>query len=160
MSHPSKTFWLKRLFNKAAREQHKNDQVVAEYRQIATAIGDGLSNIGLGDVYLRDIRGKRISIHDPELYHILDECEEAYASLGYRIIPLEHWTDLQWGVSLEHLWLVKREEDELPQFTKLEPKVELPKRSKLVDIVLETGKPHEAYRDENGDILYRELLGD
>ena len=150
--------WIKSLVSKSARAQYKHDQVVEEYRQIATAIGDGLSNMGLGDVYLNNIRGKQISIYDPELYHILDECEEAYAGLGYRIIPLQEWVDYGgWGVPLEHLCLVKREEDERPQFTKFNPRAELPKRSHLVDIVWETGKAHEAYRDENGDKQYREI---
>lgn len=149
--------WLKRLVSKAAHKQYKHDQIVEEYRDIAEAIGDGLAAMGLGDVYLRNIRGKRISIHDPELFHILDECEEAYASLGYRIIPLDYWIDLQWGVSIDHLWLVKRDKGERPQFTTLDPKAELPKRSYLVDMILKTGKAHEAYRDEDGDMQYREI---
>ena len=50
-----------------------------------------------------------------------------------------------------------REEGERPQFTKFEPKVELPQQSHLVDMVWETGKAHEAYRDDNGDMQYREI---
>lgn len=152
--------WLIRLVSKTAREQHRHDQIVNGYRAIATTIGAALSDMGLGDPWIRQ-NGITISIRDPELYHILDEREEEYASLGYRIIPLEDWIDYGgWGVDIEHLWLIERGEGERPKFTKLEPKHDLPAPSELLQKVWETGKHHEAYRDENGDILYRELLGD
>ena len=144
--------WLR---NRSAKRKH--DKVCRQYRDIATAIGDGLDALGLGDPWIR-LRGKMMSIRDPEIYHILDEVEEAYASLGYRIIPLDHWIDYAgWGVSIDEFWLVKREEGERPQFTKLEPKRDLPEKSHLVDLVWETGKAHEAYRDENGDMQYRQV---
>ena len=150
--------WLLRLVNKKARDQYKialrHDKIIEEYHWVASAIGDGLDAVGLGNPYVR-VRGQRMSIRDPELYHILDECEEAYASLGYRIIPLDNWIDVSWGVSIEPLWLVKRVEGERPQFTKSEPKQELVEQSKLVEMVWKTGKAHEAYRDENGDMQYR-----
>jgi len=150
--------WLLRLVNKRAREQYKiavrHDKIIVEYRLVASSIGDGLDMAGLGTPRLR-IRGEYMSLDDPELYHILDECEEAYASLGYRIIPLDNWIDVSWGVSIEPLWLVRREEGERPQFTKSEPERELLEPSRLVELVWETGKAHEAYRDENGDIQYR-----
>lgn len=148
---------IKRLVSKRVREQYRHDQVVSEYRSIATAIGGGVGDMGLGDVYL-DIRGTSISIHDPELYHILDEAEESYAELGYRIIPLDSWVDYAgWGVSIDHLWLVKREKNERPEFTKLDPKIELPEQSRLVEMVLETGKAHRAYRDEDGHMQYESI---
>ena len=146
--------WVKRLVSMKAREQYRHDKIISEYRSIATTIGCGIGDMGLGDVHL-NIRGKDISVHDPELYHILDEVEESYAGLGYRIIHLDDWVDYAgWGVSINYLWLVKREENERPRFTKLDPKTELPKRSVLVEMVLETGKAHTAYRDEHGDWRY------
>ena len=120
--------WIKRLVR-----EYKHDRIVNEYRAIATTIGGVLSNMGLGDPWIRQ-NGITVSIRDPELYHLLDECEEAYASLGYRIIPLQEWIDYGgWGVSLEHLWLVKREEGERPRFTKLESRAELPEQSHLME---------------------------
>lgn len=141
------------FLNLLSRRRH--DRIVNEYRALATDIGGAISDMGLGDPWLR-VKGTMISVRDPELYHILDVLEEAYATLGYRIIPLQDWVDHGgWGVDIEHLWLVKREEGERPQFTKLEPKMELPKQSRLLELTWETGKPHEAYRDENGEMQYR-----
>ena len=149
--------WIKSLVNKSARTRYKHDRIVGEYREVAAKIGCAISDMGLGDSQMQ-VHRQWLGVRDPELYHILDELEEAYASLGYRIIPLQEWVDYGgWGVPLEHLWLVKRKEDERPQFTKFNPRAELPKRSYLVDMVWETGKAHEAYRDENGDIQYREI---
>lgn len=149
--------WLRILSSKKYREKRRHDKIVTAYRDLAANIGGGISEMGLGDPWLR-LKGKMISIRDPELYHMLDGCEEAYAELGYRIIPLQDWVDYGgWGVSIDDLWLVKREEGERPEFTKFEPKRELPQRSKLVDMVWETGKPHEAYRDTDGEMHYREM---
>lgn len=114
------------------REKRHHNKVVSAYHTVATAIAQGLSRNGLGDIYVT-IHNKQISVHDPELYHILDEFEEAYSSLGYRIIPLQDWIDYAgWGVSLEHLWLVRRKEDERPSFTKTGSRVQLPKISDLI----------------------------
>jgi len=116
--------WLRRLLGKTTRKEH--DQTVHNYRSFALAVGYALSDRGYDEYALR-VRGKQIIIHDPEVYHILDELEEAYSSLGYRIIPLQDWIDCGgWGVSIDTLWLVKREKDERPQFTKFEYKTELP----------------------------------
>ena len=94
-------------------------------------------------------------MRDPELYHMLDEVEESYAALGYRIISLDDWADYAgWGVSIDDLWLVEREKNERPKFTKLNPMIELPEQSRLVSLVQATGKAHRAYRDEDGDIRY------
>ncbi len=149
--------WLTRLVSKRAREQYQHDQIVNEYREVATAIGDGRSGMGFGDCAIH-VRRALVGIRDSELYHILDELEEAYANLGYRIISLQNWVDYGgWGVSIDHLWLVKRQKNERPRFTKFEPKEELPERSRLIEMVWKTGKAHEAYRDEHGDMQYREL---
>lgn len=124
--------WLTRLCSKPARKQYKDYQITSTYRSLATAIGLGMSAMGLGDPHVK-WGGRLISVHDPELYHLLDEWEEAYASLGYRIIPLQDWIDHGgWGVDIEHLWLVKRKEGERPQFTKFEPRCELPTPSELL----------------------------
>lgn len=142
--------WIRNL-----RKRRRHDKVVNDYRQFATALGDGLSYAYLGDPQIR--HGKKwYGVKDGSAFHKLDELEEAYASLGYRIIPLENWIDYGgWGVAIDDLWLVKREPDERPVFTKSREKPELPEESPIVSMVMETGKPVEGYRDENGDMQYR-----
>ena len=118
--------WLRRLRNK-----YKHDRTVRRYRELATSIGRALS-MAIADPWVM-WRGQELSVYDPELYHLLDEFEEAYASLGYRIIQLPDWIDHGgWGVDIEDLWLVAREEGERPQYTKLYPRPELPTLSVLL----------------------------
>ena len=135
-------------------KRRKHDKIVSEYRTVASAIGLAISYMGFGDTMVL-ARGAKYSIRDPQLYHVLDELEESYAELGYRIIPMSAWIDYAgWGVELEE-WLVKREDGERPIFTKLQPRTELPKRSPLFDLIMETGKPCEAYFDDDGEMQYR-----
>lgn len=148
--------WLTKRW-KASRARKKHDKITAEYRQVACNIGDAISYMGMGDVWIT-LRGEDYSMRDAQVYHVLDELEEAYAGLGYRIVPLDNWIDYAgWGVKMDHLWLVKREEDERPVFTKLEPKRELPQESKLLQTVMETGKACEAVRNEDGEMEIRVL---
>jgi hypothetical protein len=149
--------WVTSRFSKRAREQYKHDQITQAYHDLAADIGGGISEMGLGDPWLR-VKGKMMSIRDPELYHLLDELEVAYAELGYRIITIDDWVDFGgWGVSIDHLWLMKRDEGERPVYTKLEPKRELPERSHLLDMVWNGDGPVEAYRDDDGKMHYREI---
>lgn len=136
-------------------ERRRHDAICEEYRNLAAGIGDALSMMGMGDPYTQ-VRGKMYSVRDPQLYHILNEVEEKYAELGYRIIPLERWVNYGgWGVSIDDVWQVKREEGERPQYTILEPREEIPAPSPLVDLVLKTGKPHVAEVDAEGNTTIR-----
>jgi len=149
--------WIKRKFSKTARDKYNHDKVVEEYRTVGCTIGDGISYAHMGSVEV-DIRGKYYSISKPEVYHILDELEVAYAELGYRVVPLNTWVDYAgWGVKMDHLWLVKRDKDERPQYTKKEPKRELPEQSDLLQKVWETGKAHESFVNEDGETEIRQV---
>lgn len=144
--------WIR---NWLARRKH--DAICEEYKTLATGIGDALSMLGMGDPYLR-VRGKMYSVRDPQLYHILNEVEEKYAELGYRIIPLDRWVDYGgWGVAIDDVWQIKRAEGERPEYTILEPREELPEPSPLVDLVMQTGKPHIAEIDAEGNMTIMEL---
>lgn len=151
------TSLIKRLFSKTARRQHRHDKIVGEYWQTAFSLGDGISYAHMGSVEV-EVRGKYYSVNDCEVYHILDELEQAYAGLGYRIVPLDTWVDYAgWNVEMDHLWLVKRDEDERPQYTKKEPKRELPEQSDLLQKVMETGKAHESFVNEDGETEVRQV---
>ena len=120
--------WLRRLRNK-----YRHDKTVVRYYEIGTAIGKALS-LAIAHPWVT-VRGKEFSVYDPELYHLLDELEEAYASLGYRIIQLHDWIDHGgWGIDIGDLWLVEREDGERPQYTKLYPRPELPQLSVLLQM--------------------------
>jgi gamma-glutamylcyclotransferase (GGCT)/AIG2-like uncharacterized protein YtfP len=98
--------------------KRRHDKIVEEYRHVASSIGYLASVLGSDRIL---IRGKWFTIQDLELFHILDELEEAYAQLGYRIIPLDYWIDYAgWGVSIDDVWLQKRAQDERPVFTKVD----------------------------------------
>ena len=147
--------WFKRW-----RERRRHDAICAEYKNLAAGIGDALSMLGMGDPWT-SARGKMYSVRDPQLYHILNEVEERYAGLGYRIIPLDRWVDYGgWGVSIEDVWQVRREDGERPEYTILEPREEIPSPSPLVDIVMQTGKPHIAEVDLDGNMTIREVEDD
>lgn len=136
------------------REKRRHDSVCEKYRLLAGSIGDGLSMLGIGDPYI-EVKRKMYSVRDPELYHILNEAEEKYAELGYRIISLERWVDYGgWGISIDDVWRVKRDEGERPGYTTFEPR-DIPSPSPLVDIVTKTGKPHVAEVDANGNMNIR-----
>ncbi len=106
--------WVTNLFKKK-----KHDKIVNMYRFTAYVISKTLAQPFGRENTIIGLQGQRFNVNSPELYHLLNEHEAAYAQLGYRIIPLYNWIDLAgWGVSIDHLWLVKREEEERPIFTK------------------------------------------
>ena len=108
-------FWG--MFRRKLKER-KARKTIQRYRSLATVIGTALGDIHFGYSEC-NFENTTFSIRDPELYHLLDECEEAYASLGYRIIHLDDWTDHGgWGVSIDDKWLVRRSEGERPVFSK------------------------------------------
>lgn len=118
-------FWG--MFRRKLKER-KARKITQRYRTLATVIGAALGDIHLGDSEF-NFEGATFNIRDPELYHLLDECEEAYASLGYRLIHLNEWTDYAgWGISIDEKWLALREEDERPIFSKFTID-QLPERS-------------------------------
>lgn len=147
--------WMKCL-TRSGRRQRREEKARARYREFATALGDSLSYLHMGDAHFL-FEGKMYSVRDTETYHYLNELEEAYASLGYRIVPLDVWVDHGgWGVSLDGYWRVPREEDERPQFTNFDVE-ELPAPSPLLDLVMKTGKSYVQEIDDNGDIICREV---
>ena len=117
--------WVIRLLRKESKEQ----QILDTYRSVGRAIGYAWVDLGVTSVY---IQGHDIDLGDPELFHLLDALEESYSELGYRIIPFQDWIDYGgWGVSIDDLWLIKREENERPQFTKHTARPERPQRHPL-----------------------------
>tara|TARA_R110002126_G_C10490983_1_gene504804 strand:- start:45193 stop:45657 length:465 start_codon:yes stop_codon:yes gene_type:complete len=149
--------WIKRLLSKKARNEYNHDKIVEEYRQVACGIGDAISYMHMGDAQTM-IRGKWHSMKSPEVYHILDELEVAYAELGYRIVPLDTWVDYAgWGGKMDDVWLVKRDKNERPHYTRKEPKRELPEQSDLLQKTWETGKAHESVLNEDGEIEIRQV---
>ena len=149
--------WIKRQFSKKAREQYNHDKIIGEYWEMAFGLGDGISYAGMGNVQVL-VRGKWYSVNDCEVYHILDELEQAYAELGYRIVPLDSWVDYAgWSVKMDHLWLVKRDKDERPHYTKDQPKREMPQQSDIIQKVWETGESHESFLNEDGEMILRRV---
>jgi len=144
--------WIKK---KLAQRRH--DKAVNAYYIAACAIGDAISYSHMGAVST-EVGGKRYELKDPELFHALDELEQAYAELGYRVVPLDNWVDYAgWGVDIAPFWLVKREEGERPVFTQSQPKRELPEESGLLQKVMETGKAHEQFINEDGETEIRQI---
>jgi hypothetical protein len=118
--------WVTRLLNKKARAQHMHDKIVDTYTAVAQMIGFAWVDCG-SDSTLVHVCGQDYDLDDPELFHLLDELEEAYAGLGYRIIPFQDWIDHGgWNAPIDHLWLVERDEGERPQYTKHTERPERP----------------------------------
>lgn len=123
--------------NWKARKYH--DQVTNDYRTFAATLGNGISYAYMGEPNII-FNGKRHNLK--ESFEVLDELEEQYASLGYRIVDLDRWVDYGgYGASVDDVWLVKREDGERPKFTKdthIEDTIEV---GEIAKIVMETGKP-------------------
>ena len=120
--------WVTSLFR---RNRKSPSEITNRYWYIATQVGGALATMGR-EREVTVAHGWCFDVEDPELYHWLDEIEVLYAALGYRIIPLQDWIDYAgWGVSLDHLWKVKRDDMERPRFTKHTKRDELPKRNPL-----------------------------
>jgi len=110
-------------------KKKKHDEIVGRYRLTASVIGSVLAMPFNKENTTIGLEGLPFQVDDPELYHLLNECEVAYAELGYRIIPLQDWIDYGgWKVSMKYLWLVKRKQKERPVFTKFADVPELPQR--------------------------------
>ena len=147
-------FWAIRKW-KARQARKHHDKVVKNYFTFAASLGDAISYMHMGDVRF-DLDGKTFNPRDPETYHALHEHEVAYAELGYRVICLDAWVDYAgWGVNIDALRLQKRDANESPNFTKSEEKRELPEKSPLLDIVMQTGKACEQVTDEDGNTTIR-----
>tara|TARA_S200002703_G_C3765538_1_gene235661 strand:+ start:236 stop:697 length:462 start_codon:yes stop_codon:yes gene_type:complete len=148
--------WLIRKYKTRKQRQH-HDKVIKDYRTFAASLGDAISYAHMGSVSF-SLFNKSWSLSDPETYHKLDELEEQYAELGYRIVSVDDWVDYAgWGVNIDHLWLVKRDEDERPVFSKNKQKRELPEPSPLLDMVMKTGKAHEQVMNDEGEMEIRQV---
>ena len=111
--------WINRLKAKiAARKAKKHhDKIISDYRSFATGFGDGLSYAYLGEPSVQAHNGKWLNLE--ECLDYLDQLEEAYAALGYRVLSIDDWIDHGgYNRSIDAVWLVKRAEDEKPVFTR------------------------------------------
>lgn len=133
----------------SARKQAK---MLQEYREFATAFGDAMSYAYLGEPGVGHRNFKECLDH-------LDQLEEAYSLLGYRIVDFDRWIDYGgYGKSIDDVWLVKREPGERPQFTKKNHTMqECPAPSKILEIMELTGKPVEAVKKHDGTYEYKVL---
>jgi len=119
-------FWW---VTKGGRVKRHHDRTIDLYREFATELGRCLSDIHLGDATSR-MNFKSFGVRDSITFEMLDFLEEAYASLGYRIVPIECWVDHGgWGTNIDDVWLVEREEDERPIYTNMKVS-DVPKSSK------------------------------
>ena len=121
--------WVMNLFKS---KKKKHDEAIGTYRLAASVIGSALASPFDRERILIGLDGKAFRLNDPELYHLLNEREVAYAGLGYRIISLQDWIDNGgWSVDIEPLWLVEREKGERPVFTDISDVPEIPQCSSL-----------------------------
>lgn len=110
---------IRRFLNHLAqkRAKRKHDALVNEYRHFATAFGDALSYGYLGEANIQVKSGRWLN--EKECWNELDRLEVEYATLGYRIIDINDWIGYGgYGKNIKDLWLVKRESNERPVFTK------------------------------------------
>lgn len=122
--------WVTNLFK--LRRKSPRD-ITNRYWYVGSQIGGVLATMGR-ERHVTVARGWCFDVDDPELYHWLDELEVLYAELGYRIISLQDWIDYAgWGVSLDHLWKVKRAEGERPCFTQHTTRPEIPRKHPLAE---------------------------
>ena len=143
---------LIQFFKNWRARQHHN-RVTTEYRNFAAPLGDGISYAYMDMPYMY-YRGKMHNLK--ECYHILDELEEQYALLGYRIVELDRWIELGgYSKSIDDVWLVKREEGERPRFTKDAEQEEIPVVGELYRKVMEMGQAHTAILNEDGEYEYK-----
>lgn len=135
---------------KAKISARKQEAMLKEYREFATAFGDAYSYAYLGEPGVGNMNFKQCIEH-------LDKLEEAYSLLGYRIVPFDAWIDYGgYGKSIDPYWLVKREPGERPKFTRANHVMqECPAPSKILEIMELTGKPVEAVRKDDGTYEYR-----
>lgn len=140
-------------FFKNWRARRHHDRVIQKYGDFAASFGDGISYAYIGDPCI-PYKGRMRCLKS--CYHILDELEEAYALLGYRIVELDRWIERGgYGKSVDDVWLVMREEGERPRFTKDDEQDEIPVVGDLYRIIMETGQAHTAVLNEDGEYEYR-----
>jgi hypothetical protein len=150
--------WLIRLVSKKAREKHRHNVITTNYKELASTIGEAITQMMLGEpVITFGVTGESFSLYDPELYRVLDTLEVAYSTLGYRIIPMGDWIDYGgWAVPIDELWLVKRDEGERPQFSRMIPPPQPPGPG-ILQRVMESERAIEAYEDDHGELHIEEL---
>ena len=99
--------------------RRRQKRAIESYHDFALLLGQALSENHLGERWFY-YSNKTWSTRDQETYHKLDELEEAYAKLGYRIVPLQSWIDFSgWEVPINHLLCQNRAPNERPQFSKV-----------------------------------------
>lgn len=109
---------LKKMINRIKNwlQKRKDNKFLDEYKQFAAAVGDAYSYAYLGTPMIY-WDGKRLG--PKEQINLLDEMEEQYSSMGYRIVPFDRWVGYGgYNQPIDDVWLIKREEGERPQFTK------------------------------------------
>ena len=144
------SFWPVSLCTKSGRAKRRHDKIVAGYYEYAIDFGDRLSYAYLGEPIWRGI-GVR------EQYHILDAHEEAYASLGYRVIPVDCWIELGgYAKTIDDIWLAERDEGERPVFTKTTLEIpEFPIVSPMIALLENNpGKCVRGFRNDEGDLEF------
>lgn len=110
---------IRRLLDRLAqkRERRRHDKIVQDYRSFATCFGDGLSYSYLGSPSIKSSKGDWLD--EQQCWDELDRLEVEYASLGYRIIHIDDWISHGgYGRSIDNLWLVERQIDERPVYTR------------------------------------------
>ena len=141
---------------KKGRAQRRHDKIIYGYREFATNVGGCLADIHLGDATFR-MGLKSFGVRDSITFEMLDFFEEEYASLGYRVVPIERWVDHGgWGVNLDDVWLVEREKDERPVYTKMKVS-DIPKSSNFLAEVWHSGEPTEMTIDTDGNRHIRKI---
>jgi len=149
--------WLTSIFTAEGRAKKRHDKIVQDYRYFAGQVGGCIYDIVLGQAMFQ-WKGEYYGLQDQETFQILAELEEAYALLGYRIIPIENWVGVADGrADVDDLWLVKREfgEDWVCNTLCAEDFSRQPKG--LLDRVMASGNAHEATVDEDGNVNIKEI---
>ena len=110
-------------FIRRIRSRRAAAKLLTEYRSFATAFGNACSYSYLGVPGVTLSSGKRLDYS--QCIEYLDKLEEKYASLGYRIIPIDSWIGHGgYDQNIDHLFFVKRSNDEKPIFTKNQMRAE------------------------------------
>jgi hypothetical protein len=94
----------------------EHDEITHEYFAFAAVLGSLISECYPTEPCLAwEERPEMLA----EAFVKLDEHEEKYASLGYRVVPLSAWIDFAgWDICIKKYWLQKRDKNEKPVFTK------------------------------------------
>jgi len=150
-----KAWWSKLPFSKEQRGERSKAQFLQDYRDFATGLGDGISYCYLGSPVM-EYKGERLSLI--EQFVVLDEFEEKYADMGYRIVPIDRWVGYGgYGQSIDDVWLVPREHGERPIFTKNSTKFpECAAPSPMLKLMQEhPDKAVEGFKNDEGEMEFR-----